>query len=40
MLLSEGSVPGALAGAALRDRSADGRLALDGRWTADRKSVV
>ncbi|MDF2599657.1 MAG: MlaE family lipid transporter permease subunit, partial [Methylobacterium brachiatum] len=30
-MLSEGMVPGA----SLRDRPADGRLALDGRWTAD-----
>lgn len=40
MLLSEGTVPGALAGAALRDRTADGRLTLDGRWTADQGPAV
>jgi len=40
VLLSEGTVPGALAGAALRERSADGRLVLDGRWTADQAPAV
>ena len=39
-MLSQGTVPATPAGASVRGRPEDGRLQLDGRWTADQAPAV